>query len=69
MYLMSALARPDVWPSGDYGVRMGWSLLHDLDEPIGAAELAAAADHLAPDRSTVAWYCWRAVDLRRENAG
>ena len=26
-------------------------------------ELFSAADHLAPYRSSVAWYCWQAVDL------
>ena len=28
MFCMFTLARPDVWPTGDYGVRAGWSLLH-----------------------------------------
>ncbi len=26
-------------------------------------ELASAADHFAPFRSSVAWYYWQAVDL------
>ena len=32
MYLMHTLARHDVWPASDLGVRHGWSLIHDLDE-------------------------------------
>jgi len=65
MYLMHALARPDVWPSGDYGVRNGWSIVHGDDVMISAADLATAADHLSPHRSAVAWYCWQAVDVAR----
>ncbi len=65
MYLMNALARPDVWPTGDYGVRNGWSLLHDISPLITPGALATAADDLAPRRSAVAWYCWQAVDVAR----
>lgn len=63
MYLMSQLGRHDVWPALDYGVRNGWSLLHSMNEMISVKELSHAADHLAPYRSSVAWYCWQRVDL------
>jgi 3-methyladenine DNA glycosylase/8-oxoguanine DNA glycosylase len=66
MYLMNNLARPDIWPHLDYGVRHGLSLLHGYPDMISIKELATAADHLTPFRSSVAWYCWRAVDLARE---
>ena len=65
MFLMFSLARLDVWPSGDLGVRRGWSLIkgeHMLDakalEPIG--------EPFRPYRSIVAWYCWQATDLLKE---
>ena len=64
MYLMHDLGRYDVWPTLDYGVRKGWSLLHGFDEMITTKAMTTAADHLAPYRSSVAWYCWQAVDLR-----
>lgn len=63
MYLMHDLGRYDVWPTLDYGVRNGWSQLHGYDEMISVKEMASAADHLSPFRSSVAWYCWQAVDL------
>ena len=63
MYLMSQLGRHDVWPVLDFGVRSGWSQLHGLTTLISSKELAGAANHLAPYRSSVAWYCWQAVDL------
>lgn len=65
MYLMHTLARRDVWPVGDYGVRMGWSLIHELPDMISEKDMRAAANHLQGDRSDVAWYCWQAVHFHR----
>jgi DNA-3-methyladenine glycosylase II len=65
MYLMHTLARPDVWPSGDFGVRHGWSVVHHLDELVSEADLRPRGDPFDGVRSSVAWYCWRAVDLDR----
>ncbi len=65
MYLMGTLARPDVWPAGDYGVRHGWSITHGLDELISERELREAGDVFAGVRSSVAWYCWQAVHFGR----
>lgn len=65
MYLMHSLARHDVWPAGDFGVRHGWSLLHDLDEMVTERDLRAFGDSFAGVRSDVAWYCWQAVHLHR----
>ncbi|MGH9020358.1 MAG: DNA-3-methyladenine glycosylase family protein [Acidimicrobiales bacterium] len=62
MYLIFTLGRPDVWPIGDLGVRNGWSRLHGLDETISPQDLRVAGDCFAGYRSTVAWYCWNAVD-------
>jgi DNA-3-methyladenine glycosylase II len=65
MYLLHTLARPDVWPSGDFGVRHGWSVVHHLDELITETELRPRGDPFDGVRSSVAWYCWRAIDLER----
>lgn len=62
MYLLFALARPDVWPTGDYGVRAGWSRIHGLEEPIAPRQLAGAGVAFTGYRSTVAWYCWRSLE-------
>lgn len=61
MYLISTMSRPDVWPIGDYGVRVGWSLLHGLDETISEKDLLVAGETLAGQRTSVAWYCWEAI--------
>jgi 3-methyladenine DNA glycosylase/8-oxoguanine DNA glycosylase len=68
MLLMFRLGRPDVLPTGDFGVREGWRLLHGLECQPTPGELRAAAEHWRPFRSVGAWYMWRAVDLHRDGA-
>ena len=65
MYLMNTLARPDVWPVGDFGVRSGWSILHGDDEIITEQGLRLAGEAFVGLRSAVAWYCWEAVHFQR----
>jgi len=65
MYLMNTLARGDVWPVGDFGVRSGWSILHGDDETITEQGLRAAGESFVGLRSSVAWYCWEAVHFQR----
>jgi 3-methyladenine DNA glycosylase/8-oxoguanine DNA glycosylase len=65
MYLMNTLARADVWPVGDFGVRSGWSLLHEDDEIVSEQELRTAGEKFVGVRSAVAWYCWEAVHFQR----
>ncbi|CAB4695765.1 MAG: hypothetical protein F2718_08510 [Actinobacteria bacterium] len=65
MFLMFSLARLDVWPSGDLGVRRGWSLIKG--EPmLDAKALEPFGEPFRPYRSVVAWYCWQATDLLKE---
>lgn len=67
MFSMFALGRLDVWPVGDLGVRQGFGLAYRLGAAPAPAALATMADRFRPYRSVVAWYCWRAVEERREN--
>ena len=67
MYLLGTLARADVWPVGDFGVRNGWTIVHDLDEIIDESALRPAGERFAGTRSSVAWYCWQAVHLQRQS--
>ena len=62
MFLMFDLGRLDVWPTGDFGVRKGWGLAHDLPEMPAAKELEPLGEPFRPYRSIAAWYCWRATD-------
>ena len=67
MFCLFTLARPDVWPIGDYGVRAGWSLLHGDDELVTPKELDELGERFRPHRSAVAWYCWRALEDERSS--
>lgn len=69
MFLMGALGRHDVWPVGDLGVRNGWAVIRGSAAAPTPAELESLADDHRPYRSSVAWYCWRAVDLARDSGG
>lgn len=65
MFLLFELGRPDVWPVDDYGVRNGWSLIHELPAMVKPRELQAAGEPLRPHRSLAALYCWHAVHVAR----
>ena len=62
MLLMFHLARPDVLPATDYGVRAGFKLLYKKKELPTPRELLAYGERWRPWRSTAAWYLWRALD-------
>jgi 3-methyladenine DNA glycosylase/8-oxoguanine DNA glycosylase len=64
MFLLGTLARLDVWPTGDYGVRAGFAAAWGLDGVPTPKELVVMGEPFRPYRSLVAWYCWRAVDDR-----
>jgi DNA-3-methyladenine glycosylase II len=62
IFLMFRLRRLDVWPTGDLGVRKGYSLAWRVPLPT-EKQLIPLGDPYRPYRSVVAWYCWRAVQL------
>jgi DNA-3-methyladenine glycosylase II len=62
MFLMFQLRRPDVWPTGDLGVRKGYSLAWRIPMPT-PRELMTLGDRFRPYRTVAAWYCWRAAEL------
>jgi 3-methyladenine DNA glycosylase/8-oxoguanine DNA glycosylase len=62
MFLMNALSRLDVWPTGDYGVRAGFARAWGMDALPDPRDLHGLGEPFRPYRSLVAWYCWRAAD-------
>lgn len=62
MFLIDRLKRFDVWPTGDYGVRVGISRLLALKEVPTEKQCESLGDDYAPFRSILAWYCWKVVD-------
>ena len=65
MYLMFELRRLDVWPVNDLGVRQGYAIGWDLENPPKPKELLALGEPFRPYRSVVALYCWEAVHRYR----
>jgi DNA-3-methyladenine glycosylase II len=62
MFMMHQLGRLDVWPTGDVGVRRGWSKIYGLTESVDLETLLVAGEKFKPYRSVVAWYCWQELD-------
>ena len=62
MYLMFRMHRPDIWPTGDLGVRKGFAKAHGLKAPPSASELEGLGQAYMPWRSAAAFYCWRILE-------
>lgn len=62
MFLLFELRRLDVWPTGDYGVRAGFSRAFGFDGLPTEREMVQLGEPFAPYRSVVAWWCWREAD-------
>lgn len=63
MFLMFALARPDVFPVLDLGVRNAMLKLYPLPSEPKPADFEAIADLWRPYRSVASWYMWRSLEL------
>jgi len=62
MFLMERLQRLDIWPTGDYGVRVGISKILGKKEVVTEKQCLALGDSCTPFRSVLAWYCWKSAD-------
>jgi DNA-3-methyladenine glycosylase II len=64
MFLMFSLRRPDVLPTGDYGVQMAIKKHYKkrrLPKPDVMEKIARA---WVPYRSVACWYLWRSLDIK-----
>lgn len=64
MFLIFSLRRPDVLPTGDYGVQMAMKKHYrkrKLPKPKDMEKIARA---WAPYRSVACWYLWRSLDIK-----
>lgn len=62
MFLLFALRRHDVLPTGDLGVRMAMKRAYDLPDLPAPAEMERIAADWRPYRSVATWYLWRSLD-------
>ncbi len=62
MFLLFGLGRPDVWPVGDYGIKVAVKRHFNLRKLPDAAKLTKIAEPWEPHRSVASWYLWRSLD-------
>ncbi len=62
MFLLFGLGRPDVWPVGDYGIKVAVKAHFKLRKVPDAARLTKLARPWAPYRSVASWYLWRSLE-------
>ncbi len=68
MLLIFTLARPDVLPVDDFGVREGYRRAYGCRERPTPKALRAVGERWKPYRSAAAWYLWRAASDTRKRA-
>lgn len=64
MFLIFALRRTDVLPTGDLGVRMAIRKAYELPELPKPVEIEEIARSWRPYCSVAAWYLWRSLDTQ-----
>jgi len=62
MFLIFALRRPDVLPTGDLGVRAAIKKAYGLSELPSPAEMERMAERWRPYCSIASWYLWRSLE-------
>ena len=62
MFLMFALRRPDVLPTGDLGIRNAVQKAYGLEAPVTAAQIEDIGSKWKPYCSVASWYLWRSLE-------
>jgi DNA-3-methyladenine glycosylase II len=68
MLLIFKLARPDVLPIDDFGVRDGFRAAYGRATAPKPKELLEFGERWRPHRTTASWYLWRAADQAKRRA-
>lgn len=64
MFLMFSLRRPNVLPTGDFGVRMAMKRHYKKRKPPNPKQMEKIAQCWEPYRSVACWYMWRSLDIK-----
>jgi DNA-3-methyladenine glycosylase II len=62
MFLIFALRRTDVLPTGDLGIRNAIRKAYGMPEPPTPAEMEAMAERWRPYCTVASWYLWRSLE-------
>lgn len=66
MLLIFQLARPDVLPADDFGIRTGFRVAYKKREMPTVKELLAFGENWKPHRTTAAWFLWCAANAAKK---
>jgi len=66
MFLMFTLRRPNVLPTGDFGVQMAIKKHYRKRKLPKPAQMEKIARSWEPYRSVACWYLWRSLDLKEK---
>ena len=64
MFLMFTLRRPDILPTGDYGIQAAIKKHYKKRKWPKPAVMEKIAKPWAPYRSVACWYLWRSLDVK-----
>ena len=64
MFLMFSLRRPNVLPTGDYGVQVAIRKHYKKRKLPKPKDMERIAKAWAPYRSVACWYMWRSLDIK-----
>lgn len=64
MFLMFTLQRPNVLPTGDYGVQMAMKKHYKKRKLPQPEQMMKIAKSWEPYRSVACWYLWRSMDVK-----
>ena len=62
MFLIFALRRPNVLPTGDLGIRTAIQKAYSLEELPKPAEMETLSQPWRPYRTVASWYLWRSLE-------
>ena len=64
MFLMFTLRRPNVLPTGDFGIRVAMKKHYRKRKLPNPAQMEKVAKSWAPYRSIACWYLWQSIDVK-----
>jgi DNA-3-methyladenine glycosylase II len=64
MFLMFTLRRPDILPTGDYGIQAAMKKHYHKRKWPKPKDMEKIAKSWAPYRSVACWYLWRSMDIK-----
>jgi DNA-3-methyladenine glycosylase II len=64
MFLMFTLRRPDILPTGDYGIQAAMKKHYRKRKWPKPKDMEKIAKSWAPYRSVACWYLWRSLDIK-----